>query len=192
MREIRLLPQTLTRSSSFQRSLPSLKNSSTIYLEVHLQVKTTVFIVILALASCVECLAGTTGVMHGYVRSEIGQPVANAVVTATSPSDTCTTFTDKQGFFVCLSLVPDVYTVSAQKPGTSNAYAMGVRISSDQASFLVFQFSAWHHCPAYTRAPLAAEPFVSLDVRRMETYPRNVAPAMPLPMVSFRRPAGCL
>ena len=156
------------------------------------KLKTSVLAVFFVLASCVKCLAGTTGVIHGYVRDATGKPVANALVTATSPSQTCTAYTDKRGFYVCMALPPDVYSVVAQKTGTYGAYSGGVRVSSDQATFLVFQFDSYPRCQAFTPAPLSAAPFISLDVRRMETYPRNVAPPIPLPMASTYRPPGCL
>jgi hypothetical protein len=152
----------------------------------------TVLILFLVLAISVECDAGTTGVMHGIVRDPAGQPVTNAQVTAASPSQTCTTYTDKRGFFVCLTLPPDVYNVWLQKVGTSNAYLSAVRVSSDQTTFLVFRFDTYVHCPAFTRAPLAAAPFMSLDVQRMELYPPNAAPPIRLPLSPFRPPIGCL
>jgi hypothetical protein len=160
--------------------------------EVCSRMKITALILFLVLAISVECDAGTTGVLHGFVRDPAGQPVTNARVTAASLSQTCTTYTDGRGFFVCLTLPPDVYTVRAQKPGTSDAYAPAVRVSSDQTTFLVFRFDTYRGCPAFTSAPLAAAPFVSLDVRRMESFPPNAAPPIPLPRSPFRRPIGCL
>lgn len=154
--------------------------------------KTIALALFLALATCVECLAGTTGVMQGYVRDKVGRPVENALVTAASPSQTCTAYTDKHGFFVCMTLSPDVYSVTAHKSGTSDAYAQGVRISSDQATFLVFNFSPWTRCPAFTPALLSAAPFTSLDVRRMEAYPPSLVPPISLPSISLARPHGCL
>lgn len=130
--------------------------------------------------------------MNGYVRDERGQPVADVLVTAASPSDTCKAYTDKRGFFVCLTLPPDVYSVYAEKEGTSNGYARAVRINSDQTIFLVFRFSSYRRCPAFAPTRLAAEPFMSLDVRLMEAYPPNVAPPIPLPMAPAARPFMCL
>ncbi|MHB8461688.1 MAG: carboxypeptidase-like regulatory domain-containing protein [Vulcanimicrobiaceae bacterium] len=129
--------------------------------------------------------------MNGYVRNWTGQPVANVRVTAVSPSDTCTTHTDKRGFFVCLTLPPDRYSVSAQKFGTSNAYAT-VRIDSDQTTFLVFRFNPLRNCPGYAQTPLTAEPFRSLDLRLMNAYPPNVAPPIYFPIAPIRQVYGCL
>ena len=144
------------------------------------------------LASYLECRGGTTGVPHGYVRDDAGHPVANALVTARSQSEMCRTYSDMQGFFVCLTLAPDVYAVSAEKIGTSDAYATGVRISSDQTTFLVFRFNLLRQCPAYAGAPLTAAPFISLDVRRMQTSPQNAMPPIALPMESVTPHYGCL
>ena len=147
---------------------------------------------LLAFASCVECFAGTSGGMSGYVRNAMGKPVANVLVTAVSPSETCTTHTDRHGFFVCLTLPPDLYSVWAKKIGTSNAYAF-VRIHSDQTTFLDFSIDKYlRNCPEFTQAPLAAAPFTSLDVKLMEAFPPNVAPRRPLPMAIFHRVYGCL
>jgi Carboxypeptidase regulatory-like domain len=153
--------------------------------------KIIAFILFLVLAISVECDAGTTGVFQGFVLDPAGQPVTHAWVSAVSLSETCTTYTDKRGFFVCLTLPPDVYRVSAQKPGQS-AYSPAVRISSDQTTFLVLRSSTWSGCPGFTRAPLAAAPFMSLDVQRTESYPPNAAPPITLPLSPYRRPAGCL
>lgn len=158
--------------------------------------KVTTLILIFALATCVRCTAGTTGVMNGYVRDDRGQPAADVLVTVASPSQTVKTHTDKRGFFVFLALPPDVYTAEAEKSGTSNAYAIGVRINSDQTTFLNFRFSSFLGCPGWTQVTLAtsqgSEQFWSLDVRRMAQYPPNVAPPILLPMTPAVRPRMCL
>lgn len=153
---------------------------------------TLVLTLIFALAACVRCVAGTTGIMDGYVRNENGQPVADALITVTSPSQTAETHTDSGGFFVFLALPPDVYTVKAEKPGTSGAYANPVRIDSDQPTFLNLHVSSWLRCgPMQNIVTIAAyqgsADFWSLDVRRMEQYPPNVAPLIlrPAPPVTL-------
>ena len=146
---------------------------------------------LLAFANSVACLAGTSGVMSGYVRSAMGKPVANALVTAVSPSETCMTRTDTRGFFVCLTLPPDLYSVSAKKPGTSNAFGFNIRINSDQTTFLIFRFRSYRYCPAYVSSPLPAAPFTSLDVKLMGEYPPKVAPTIALTPI-YIRPPDCL
>lgn len=155
----------------------------------------TALVLLFALAVCVRCLAGTTGVMNGYVRDLRGRPVAGVLVTVISPSQTDKTYTDKRGFFVFLTLPPDVYTVEAEKAG-SYAYAIGARIHSDQTTFLTFLYSAYRGCPTNMRVTLAAnqsgEPFSSLDVRRIAQYPPHVAAPIRLPMVQDVRQFKCL
>ena len=153
--------------------------------------KTAALTLFLALLNCATCLAGTTGAMSGYVRDAMGRPVAEALVIARSPSQSCTTFTDKRGFFVCLTLPPDVYTVHAEKFGFS-AFATAVRIDSDQTTFLRFRLSVFRGCPRFTRNPLLAEPFTSLDVRWMERYPPGFAPPIALPVATTGQPFRCL
>ena len=153
--------------------------------------RTAALTLFLALFNCAACLAGTTGAMSGYVRDTMGRPVAEALVIARSPSQTCTRFTDKHGFFVCLTLPPDVYNVHAEKFGFS-AFATAVRIDSDQTTSLHFRLSVFRGCPRFTRTPMLAEPFIPLDMRLMERYPSNVAPPIALPMTSVRRRFGCL
>lgn len=159
--------------------------------------KVTVLVSLFALAACVRCVAGTTGVMNGYVRDESGHPAADVLVSVISPTQTGKTYTDKRGFFVFVALPPDVYSVEAEKSGTSDAYATDVRINSDQTTFLNFRFSSYRGCgPVFTPVTLAAnqesEPFWSLDVRRMEQYPPNAAPLILLPMVRAVQRQRCL
>lgn len=148
--------------------------------------KPTILALLLALAASIQCIAGTTGVMHGYVRDENGQPVADALVSVMSPSQTADTYTDKSGFFVFLSLPPGVYTVDAEKSRTSGAVARRVKIDSDQPTFLDLRVSKWLRCgPMQIDVTIAAyqgsADVWSLDVRRMEAYPPNVAPLILLP-----------
>lgn len=159
--------------------------------------KATILALFLALTTSLQCIGGTTGVMHGYVRDENGQPVADALVSVASPSQTAETYTDRSGFFVFLSLPPDVYTVKAEKSGTSGAYAMRVRIDSDQPTFLNLHVSSWLRCgPMQNVVTIAAyqgsADIWSLDVRRMEEYPPNVAPLILQPTAPPAAMLRCL
>ena len=61
-------------------------------------------------------LAGTTGGLTGsVVDAASSAPVAGAVVTASSPSQSATVTTDASGRFGFLTLAPDTYTVSVTK-----------------------------------------------------------------------------
>ncbi len=152
---------------------------------------------IFTLAGCIRCIAGTTGVMHGYVRDINGRPVEDVLVTVKSRSQTAETHTNKRGFFVFLILPPDVYTVMAQKVGTSGAYAIGARIDRDQTTFLNLRVNRWRRCgPLLTRVSSAAyqgsADVWSLDVRKMSEYPPNLAPFILQPAAPVPQTLMCL
>ena len=153
-------------------------------------------VALVALAAPIRCIAGTTGVLNGYVRDASGKPAANALVSVLSPSEREKTYTDQHGFFVFLSLPPDVYSISVEKRGTSNAYALGARIESDQTTSLNFRIRSFRRCPAFARVTLAAnrggDDYWALDVRRMERYPSTIAPLITLPMLPAARRLSCL
>ena len=78
-------------------------------------------------------VAGTTGGLTGTVSDSTSKaPVANAKVTAVSPSQTATTTTDAQGHYIFASLAPDAYTVSVEKQGFQPLSASGVNVLADQ------------------------------------------------------------
>ena len=62
--------------------------------------------------------AGTTGSLAGTVlETQGGTPIANATVTASSPSQNAKTTTNAAGRFLFLSLSPDTYALSVERPG---------------------------------------------------------------------------
>ena len=77
-------------------------------------------------------LAGTTGGISGYVRDTDGNPVANARVTASAPSEVTSTTADGSGHFSFLSLAPDTYTIGAIKDGYQDTSIAGVSVFADQ------------------------------------------------------------
>jgi hypothetical protein len=86
--------------------------------------------------------AGTTGSLAGYVQDAASaQPVADATVTASSPSQVTTTHTDAAGHFIFLSLAPDTYTVSMQRSGYEPLASTGISIFADQAQTLTFRMN---------------------------------------------------
>lgn len=158
--------------------------------------KVSALALLVALAACIRRIAGTTGVLNGYVRDADGKPAANALVRVVSPSEREKTYTDQHGFFVFLSLPPDAYSISVEKRGTSNAYALGARVDSDQTTSLNFRFRSFRRCPAFARVTLAAnrggDDYWALDMRRMGGYPPNIAPLLPLPMLPAVRRLSCM
>jgi hypothetical protein len=78
--------------------------------------------------------AGTTGSLSGTVQdSQTGAPIIAAKVTATSPSQSSTTYSDRTGRYVFLSLIPDTYTLSAAKDGYETARISGISVFADQS-----------------------------------------------------------
>ncbi len=150
-----------------------------------------------ALSAWNRCDAGTTGVLRGYVREASGRPVANALVTVASPSYTGKRYTDRHGFYVFLTLPPDTYSIRVVKADTSNAYAFGAGINSDQTTTLNFRFTAFRSCPGFTEVTVSSsrgdDDFSSLDVQRMGRFPSSIAPLIYLPLVpAGRQHSGCL
>jgi Carboxypeptidase regulatory-like domain/TonB dependent receptor/TonB-dependent Receptor Plug Domain len=77
-------------------------------------------------------LAGTTGGLTGsVVDAASSAPVAGAVVTVSSPSQTNTVTTDASGRFSFLTLAPDTYTVSVTKAQYSDTSLPGEAIFAD-------------------------------------------------------------
>ena len=84
--------------------------------------------------------AGTTGSLAGAVlETPGGTPIANATVTASSPSQVAVTHTDARGGFVFLSLAPDTYTISIEHSGFEPLASSGVSIFADQSQNLTFR-----------------------------------------------------
>jgi len=80
----------------------------------------------------VPAFAGTTGTISGTVTDgSTGAPIANATVSAASPSGSRTTVTDGKGFYALQALSPDTYTVSVQASGYEPATYPGVNVSQD-------------------------------------------------------------
>src|ERR1700729_3040277 len=84
--------------------------------------------------------AGTTGSLAGtVVETQGGTPIANATVTASSPSQVAVTHTDARGGFVFLSLAPDTYTIAIERSGFEPLASSGVSIFADQSQNLTFR-----------------------------------------------------
>ncbi|MDP9024599.1 MAG: TonB-dependent receptor, partial [Candidatus Eremiobacteraeota bacterium] len=85
------------------------------------------------LNGALPALAGTTGSLTGTVRdAESGRPIADAVVTATSPSQAAKAVTDSGGHFVFAALAPDTYTLAISGSGFEPQSETGVSVFADQ------------------------------------------------------------
>ncbi|MDB5092652.1 MAG: TonB-dependent receptor, partial [Candidatus Eremiobacteraeota bacterium] len=82
-------------------------------------------------------LAGTTGSITGrIVDQKTGTPITGAAVTAASPSETERSVTDAGGGFRFLSLSPDTYTVTVERPSYDTLILSGVTVQADQTQTL--------------------------------------------------------
>ena len=86
-------------------------------------------------------LAGTTGAVNGtVVDNQSNKPIAGAVVTAQSPSQSANTTSDASGRFSFISLAPDTYTISVPATSAHDAAAIsGVTVQADQTLTLTLQ-----------------------------------------------------
>src|SRR5690242_17481773 len=86
-----------------------------------------VLLLVAMLAQGTWALAGTTGGIAGTLTdSTTGKPVADAKITASSPSETATATTDAGGRFTFLNLAPDTYALSVNKEGFAPTTVGGV------------------------------------------------------------------
>ena len=92
-------------------------------------------VAVLLLSLPAEVIAGTTGTLRGRIVDSTTQaPIAGAVVTAASPSQTAQSVSDASGAFSFISLQPDTYTVSATKSGYEPQSQPGISIVADQSA----------------------------------------------------------
>ncbi|HXM17832.1 MAG TPA: carboxypeptidase regulatory-like domain-containing protein [Candidatus Tumulicola sp.] len=81
-------------------------------------------------------LAGTTGALVGDVVTGGQVPVADAKITVTSAAENESTLTDTRGHFTFVSLLPDVYAVTATKAGFHAVSQPGVEVFADNTQAL--------------------------------------------------------
>ena len=85
------------------------------------------------IAAAQSGFAGTTGGISGrVVDSANNATIADAAVSATSPSQAATTTSDANGHFGFISLAPDTYTITASKTGFNTQGVPGVTVTADQ------------------------------------------------------------
>ena len=101
------------------------------------QVVTALVLLALFVSQGTWALAGTTGGLTGTViDASTSAPVAGAVVTVTSPSQTASVTTDAAGRFAFLTLAPDTYTVSVTKDNYQPLSAPGQIVFADSVQSL--------------------------------------------------------
>ncbi len=88
----------------------------------------------LMLPVCGPAIAGTTGTITGtVVDATTRAPIPDARVTASSPSQVAHVTSDASGRFIFLSLGPDTYTISAERPGYTMVSVAGISVFADQS-----------------------------------------------------------
>lgn len=93
---------------------------------------------ILALLFCnAWASAATSGAMPVALVDDAGRPIANARITASSPSGSFTVTTDAAGRAAFLDLPPDTYTFTASVPGFDVVPVSGVTVQADQTALIV-------------------------------------------------------
>ena len=101
-----------------------------------------VLLLVAMLAQGTWALASTTGSITGQVMdATTGKVVADATVTAVSPSQSATATTDAGGNYRFFTLAPDTYTVSATKTGYNSSSQSGVTVFADQSHTLTLAIS---------------------------------------------------
>jgi hypothetical protein len=80
----------------------------------------------------IPAIADTTGTISGTVSDAVtGAPIANAAISAASPSGSRTTTSDSHGFYTLQALLPDTYTVSVVATGYEPLSQLGVTVQQD-------------------------------------------------------------
>ncbi|HTA38824.1 MAG TPA: carboxypeptidase-like regulatory domain-containing protein, partial [Candidatus Acidoferrales bacterium] len=101
---------------------------------------TTLLLLVAFVSQGTWALAGTTGGLTGsVVDATSSAPIAGAVVTVSSPSQTATVTTDASGRFGFLTLAPDTYTVSVTKDQFQPNSESGQIVFADTVQTLTFR-----------------------------------------------------
>src|SRR5579872_5892616 len=87
-------------------------------------------------------LAGTTATIHGTVADESGHAVADALVSAVSPSFSNHTVSGPTCFYALAGLPPDTYSVTFSKQGFQTQQVPGITLSQDQNYALDIKLAA--------------------------------------------------
>jgi hypothetical protein len=99
-------------------------------------------LIVLLLTNLVRPVDGaelTTGLIVGTVTAVGGAPIANATVSAASPSGRYSTVTDSHGRFALLGVAPDTYVVTAATPGYESATIRELTVLSGEQQSATFQ-----------------------------------------------------
>jgi hypothetical protein len=90
----------------------------------------------------VAAAEATTGTIYGSVSDQSGKPLADVSISAASPSGTYATKTDSRGRFTILGVVPDAYTVSAERAGFQSVNRSGINVLPGERQQATFTLAA--------------------------------------------------
>lgn len=143
-----------------------------------------VLTVALFLLTLCPAFAGTTGVLNGYARDENGQPTQEVTISAISSTGTYITHAARTGFYSFINLPPGNYTVNVEKLGFYPGSIVGVRINSDQTTYVLIRMVKRGCAGSGASAVIdqRAQDFTSFQLTQTERYPPGASlPAIPLP-----------
>jgi hypothetical protein len=89
-------------------------------------------------AQPLDAAEATTGLIVGAVKTARDAPIANAAVSAVSPSGRYTAHTDARGRFAILGVAPDTYVVTVDASGYQRAMQSGIRVLGGQEERTTF------------------------------------------------------
>jgi hypothetical protein len=128
-----------------------------------------------------QALAGVTGGIAGVIVDASTQaPIAGALITATSPSQTSSTTSDAHGHFVFLTLAPDTYTVRVEKSGYQSISQSGFTVLADQTQQVTLSLEPALKviATAHTTASALVKPGVGGDLYNVTPEQRQVSVAL--------------
>jgi hypothetical protein len=88
--------------------------------------------IVCSLVSPAFAAGGQTGILSGTVTDTNNQPIANATVSAASPTGSYKTTTNSQGTFSIVGVNVDTYVVSVSAPGYDTYVLRGATVTGDQ------------------------------------------------------------
>lgn len=88
-----------------------------------------------------DAAEATTGLIVGTITSENGQPIADARVSAASPSGRYSAVTDSRGRFAMLGVVPDSYIVSVEAAGYATGAHTELNVLNGQEEHASFRLA---------------------------------------------------
>jgi hypothetical protein len=94
-----------------------------------------------SMVSPVFAAGGQTGILQGTVTDTNGQPIANASISAASPTGSYAATASPQGTFTIVGVNVDTYVISVSSPGYDTYVLRGATVTGDQTLTLPLKLS---------------------------------------------------